>query len=1306
MRALTEFHATYTLDYRAFADKIRATVIEVIPLFWKAGGMDTLKKSFVQYLRLLVRARMLTDPHHLERFISLMKSDVAKGTKGSDEKRGLLTYGETITVELLVDLIHLRAKALPKQDAELCASSDTELPGAERPAKRKKPASFSEDLEWLIAPERMFPASNTGSHPRWYMQILFLHLVKFPEEIPEDVRKDLVRKFARALEQRSFDDLDMIWAMRCLDELVVVNQPDSKVNAQNDWVRIFASVLNIVSGRRSKRMESFEAVALNLLASLVFEGAVAAKDIETPANMGVIWKLLVTNWGQGMEAQGRASGSVSSSMHANQARENSARQAQDPLQVEIALTAFLVAVLNRISLSDDSISVEGITCCRRNLLNILRGKMEERGQNAAGHQNVTRLRLIARLVLAIVGSGQGQQRQAEASQQSFCAWYLRDLVSETRRTGCDIFKDLNGGHVDIYSLVRGRSGPDFRLLDEKAQLEYIGTRFRKIAPSGHFQDSRFERSLQSIAAVTGWCNQIVSAADPRHAESRWMVHLQTPHEEARQLSKMCLELLMRFDEQDIPSSAVPPQMILAVCLLDAATATVTVDKEFVTTIFDYLFKDDPSSLVSKMQRILSALRTARIVEKLAILESLEDVVDSLLHLLTRQSNLGQLGASCDKISDILVTLRRHCEQELRGRGPENQPGVAMDEDDDFGVKRNEQHAMLTCRRLRFRMWVKISAATNDTHEPSQEVIKDTFDKDHPVEEILVSLNAICNFGIPQAGTWSYETDVIELAAKSMQRQQREISRTDRELLYLKITSFLVRRLGSPGIEMSPGKKKVLLNCIQTHVLKWQVDQSYVESDFKRKSIAKANRVLRQMYVLCAAHVAPLAVSCYGTKESRSLGEFISASLIDCSLEVRFEAAKGLGSAIKAFAIGDNNVAIFKDVLEKVQLLDVMHKDLLLSAEANIRTKCFVFGEIAALGDEYADTNVQAYCVTMLCLIFANQENSSDVIAGILSNVARRQGFCDATELVRAHIFSILSEWWYTGQEDGTVCWTDFPIQLAGYTDKRVFVDKCVAPALVPEILLSLEGDARDKALERIGEGSSSQDSSANAVVTRFYADVYSRVVPIAKGSRDNVSDTLCASLNRAYAYIRNSCKDARHTTSHLQLTVRLLDVILRGNPTRWLPHDDSTHWSTPQIAEMVIEALKSIPGGKGDCELFFLGVAQKKRAALSGETQSMSMVGSIAAADEQAPTDFLPQVYLHLLRALKGHGGRKVTRQQKERVLEAVSAFVKCLGSLLRESVERFPVSCFCFGDLWVSVILMLLHLRQPPTVAHQRIAC
>jgi hypothetical protein len=170
--------------------------------------------------------------------------------------------------------------------------------------------------------------------------------------------------------------------------------------------------------------------------------------------------------------------------------------------------------------------------------------------------------------------------------------------------------------------------------------------------------------------------------------------------------------------------------------------------------------------------------------------------------------------------------------------------------------------------------------------------------------------------------------------------------------------------------------------------------------------------------------------------------------------------------------------------------------------------------------------------------------------------------------------------------------------------------------------------------------------------------------------------------------------------------LRLLDVILRGNPTRWLPHDDSTHWSTPQIAEMVIEALKSIPGGKGDCELFFLGVAQKKRAALSGETQSMSMVGSIAAADEQAPTDFLPQVYLHLLRALKGHGGRKVTRQQKERVLEAVSAFVKCLGSLLRESVERFPVSCFCFGDLWVSVILMLLHLRQPPTVAHQRIAC
>ena len=56
------------------------------------------------------------------------------------------------------------------------------------------------------------------------------------------------------------------------------------------------------------------------------------------------------------------------------------------------------------------------------------------------------------------------------------------------------------------------------------------------------------------------------------------------------------------------------------------------------------------------------------------------------------------------------------------------------------------------------------------------------------------------------------------------------------------------------------------------------------------------------------------------------------------------------------------------------------------------------------------------------------------------------------------------------------------------------------------------------------------------------------------------------------------------------------------------------------------------------------------------------------------PNDFLPQVYLHLLKALKGPGGRKVTRQQKERVLRAVQVVVECLGSLLREKIQTYPV--------------------------------
>ena len=1300
MKALTEFHATYALDYRTSAIKIRATVIEIIPLYWKVGGMDQMKRTFVQYLRLLVRARMLTDAVHLERLVSLMKSDVAKGTKGNDEKRGLLTYDETITVELLVDLIYLRG-AKDAKDEGLSAETDMGSSSTGRPAKRQKYTACSEDLAWLVAPERMFPASSTGSHPRWYMQILFLHLVKFPEEIPQEERTNLVRKFARAFEQRSFDDLDMIWAMRCLDELVVVNQPHSEAKDQSDWLRIFSSVLNVVSGRRSKRMESFEAIALNLLASLVSEGAVAAKDVGASANMGMIWKLLVTNWGQWVEAQARGSGSVSSSMQASQARENNAgRPAQDPLQVEMALTAFLVAVLNRISLSDESISVEGITCCRRNLLIILRGKLEERGQNAAGHQSVTRLKLIARLVIATVGSGQGDQGQYEGSPLSCCAWNLRDLASESRRTGSDVFKDLNGEYVDIYSQVRGRSGPDFRLLEDKSQLDSIATRYCKIASTGHLQVSRFERSLHSIASVTGWSNQMVSAADLRNQGIRWMVHVQTPHEEVRQLSTMCLEILRRFDAQDIPSSAVAPQMIFAVSLLDLATSTPATDKEWISKILDYLLHDETSCLLDKTQKILSNLSAVRIGEKLATFESLEDMVDSLLRVLTRQSSADQLGVACDKIHDVLSLLRRHCEQEQSGRGSDNQHGAAMDEDDDFGVKKHEQQAMLAYCSLRFRMWVKISAAAEDTHEPCQEEIKAWFDKSHHLDEILKGFNVLCNFGVPQTGHWSYATDIIKLAAKSISKQEREISRPDRELLYLRIASFLVKRLDLPDLKMQPARKRVLLESIQKDVLKWQVDQSYIDADLRKKSIAKAHRQLRQMYVICAAHVAPLAVTVYGKKESRALGEFISACLTDCAFEVRFEAAKGLGSVIRAFAKGDNNVAIFKDVLEKLSCLDTMYTHKLLSSEANLRSKCLVFGEIAALDDEYAGTNVQAYCVTMLCVFFANNAQSRDtqaVICDILGTIARRQGFSDKTELVRAHISSILCEWWSRFLEKEGPSWTEFPSQLAGYTDEKLFVENCVAPALVPEILLRLEGTDRDRELEQIGQELSLRDSSANAVVAKFYAHVYSRVVPMAYEPRkvDAAQEQL---LQRAFDYIRGSCAEARRATPSLQVTLRLLDVILSGNPTRWDPQNEGTHWTTPQIAEIVIEALKSLATGKSarECELFFLGISSKKKAApLSGDSQSMSLAAGGGAAPEQVPTDFLPQVYLHLLRALKGQGGRKVTRQQKARVLEAVAAVTTCLGSLLRENVDSFPVRFAGDPVLWLLAALFSAPARS-----------
>jgi len=80
-------------------------------------------------------------------------------------------------------------------------------------------------------------------------------------------------------------------------------------------------------------------------------------------------------------------------MQAAQAKENNAGRPnqdslnQDSLQVDVAFTAFLVAVLNRVSFSDDSVSAEGVTCSRLNLLKILLSKAVERGQNAVGHKS-------------------------------------------------------------------------------------------------------------------------------------------------------------------------------------------------------------------------------------------------------------------------------------------------------------------------------------------------------------------------------------------------------------------------------------------------------------------------------------------------------------------------------------------------------------------------------------------------------------------------------------------------------------------------------------------------------------------------------------------------------------------------------------------------------------------------------------------------------------------------------------------------------------------------------------------------------
>ena len=100
MKALNEFLLTFILDHRSCAEKLHPTVLQVIKHFWKEGGMDPLKKNFVQYMRLVMRAQLTTSVNEIESLIERLKADVAKAARGTDEKRGLLTYDETIAIEL------------------------------------------------------------------------------------------------------------------------------------------------------------------------------------------------------------------------------------------------------------------------------------------------------------------------------------------------------------------------------------------------------------------------------------------------------------------------------------------------------------------------------------------------------------------------------------------------------------------------------------------------------------------------------------------------------------------------------------------------------------------------------------------------------------------------------------------------------------------------------------------------------------------------------------------------------------------------------------------------------------------------------------------------------------------------------------------------------------------------------------------------------------------------------------------------------------------------------------------------------
>jgi hypothetical protein len=150
---------------------------------------------------------------------------------------------------------------------------------------------------------------------------------------------------------------------------------------------------------------------------------------------------------------------------------------------------------------------------------------------------------------------------------------------------------------------------------------------------------------------------------------------------------------------------------------------------------------------------------------------------------------------------------------------------------------------------------------------------------------------------------------------------------------------------------------------------------------------------------------------------------------------------------------------------------------------------------------------------------------------------------------------------------------------------------------------------------------------------------------------------------------------------------------LNGNFIRWDPHKKSTHWTTLQTADVIVTTLKNLSASP---ELHLLGMKTSKKGAAS-QPQSASLSSAVPnGALEQCPTDFLPQIYLHLLRALKGHGGRKVIRQQKERVLETLNVVVKGLGEYLTVRIDHYPVRCYNYLFFSCSnVLYIFLYSKQ-----------